>query len=74
MQVFVSVRYNLIGWNASASEVGALAVERWLFPRSERRPEYATWKAENIGALLTEQKAKGKLAAVRSMGRPPDTD
>ena len=58
----------------SASEVGALAVERWLFPRSERRPEYATWKAENIGALLTEQKAKGKLAAVRSMGRPPDTD
>jgi hypothetical protein len=49
----------------SASEVGALAVERWLLPRAGRRPEFAAWKTEAIGALLTAQKAKAKLAVVR---------
>lgn len=49
----------------SAADVAAMAVERWLLPRSERRPEYAAWQADNIGALLTEQKAKSKLAIVR---------
>lgn len=49
----------------SASEVGALAVDRWIVPRAGRRPEYAAWKAESIGTLLTAQKAKGKFAIIR---------
>jgi uncharacterized protein DUF4338 len=36
----------------SADDVSALAVERWMLPRSERRPEFKAWKRENIEALL----------------------
>lgn len=36
----------------SADEVSGLAVERWMLPRSERRPEFKAWKRENIEALL----------------------
>lgn len=36
----------------SADEVATLAVERWMLPRAERRPEFKGWKAENIAALL----------------------
>ena len=38
----------------SADDVSQLAVERWMLPRSERRPEFRLWKRENIEALLRE--------------------
>lgn len=40
----------------SAEEVARLAVERWMVPRSERMPEFRTWKRENIEALLDDQR------------------
>jgi hypothetical protein len=48
----------------SAEEVAHLAVERWMLPRSERRPEFKIWERENIAALLGDQRSKllGKLA------------
>jgi len=36
----------------SAQEVGRLAIERWMLPRSRRRPEYLAWKAEWVQQLL----------------------
>jgi Domain of unknown function (DUF4338) len=39
----------------TADEVAGLAVERWMLPRSERRPEFKTWKRENIKELLGDQ-------------------
>ncbi len=38
----------------SADDVSQLAVERWMLPRSERRPEFRLWKRENIESLLRE--------------------
>jgi uncharacterized protein DUF4338 len=40
----------------SAGDVASLAVERWMLPRSERRPEFKTWNRENIQALLGGQR------------------
>ncbi|MGE0626732.1 MAG: Druantia anti-phage system protein DruA [Hyphomicrobiaceae bacterium] len=45
----------------SASEVAALAVERWMLPRAERQPEYQSWSASAIALLVKEQRAKIKL-------------
>jgi Domain of unknown function (DUF4338) len=39
----------------SADEVASLAVERWMLPRSERRPEFKIWKRESIKELLGDQ-------------------
>jgi hypothetical protein len=36
----------------SAEDVASLAVERWMLPRSERRPEFKLWKRENIETLI----------------------
>jgi hypothetical protein len=38
----------------SADDVSQLAVERWMLPRSERRPEFRLWKRENIESLVRE--------------------
>ncbi len=48
----------------SADEVAHRAVERWMLPRSQRRPEFKAWKAENIAGLLGDQHGKllGKLS------------
>lgn len=43
----------------SAEDVANLAVERWMFPRSQRMPEFRTWKRENIEALLGDQRSEG---------------
>jgi len=40
----------------SADDVASLAVERWMLPRSERRPEFKAWNRENIQALLGDQR------------------
>jgi hypothetical protein len=49
----------------SAREVAALAVQRWIVPRSERRPEYRSWKASDVKALLGEQRKPLRLASSR---------
>ncbi|MEF2144172.1 MAG: Druantia anti-phage system protein DruA [Desulfovibrionaceae bacterium] len=36
----------------TAREVAELAVERWILPRSQRRPEYRAWTNENLLQLL----------------------
>ncbi len=36
----------------SAEDVARLAVERWMLPRSERRPEFKLWKREDIETLI----------------------
>ena len=46
----------------TAREVARLAIQRWIVPRSERRPEYRAWEASEMKALLTEQRAPIRLA------------
>lgn len=36
----------------SAREVAELAVERWILPRSQRRPEYRSWTRDDVLQLL----------------------
>jgi Domain of unknown function (DUF4338) len=48
-----------------ASDVGALAVERWLQGRALRRPEYLTWKASGIESLLHD---KSNIVALARTG------
>jgi hypothetical protein len=35
-------------------EIGQLAVQRWMLPRSERRPEYWNWSRSDLASLLSE--------------------
>ena len=42
----------------TADEVANLAVERWMLPRSQRRPEFKTWKRESIESLLGDQRSE----------------
>jgi len=39
----------------SAEEVAHLAVERWMLPRSQRRPDFKIWERNNIATLLGDQ-------------------
>jgi hypothetical protein len=39
----------------SAEEVAWLAMERWMLPRSQRRPEYRAWKADDLKSLLVDE-------------------
>ena len=41
------------------SEIGELATERWLLPRSQRRPEYRNWEKDNLIRLLSDQSITG---------------
>lgn len=36
----------------SAQKVAELAMERWIVPRSQRRPEFRTWSKEDLKCLL----------------------
>jgi hypothetical protein len=40
----------------SAEDVAQLAVERWMLPRSERRPEFKVWKRDGIASLISDQR------------------
>src|SRR5580704_16187635 len=42
----------------SAEEVANLAVERWMLPRSQRRPEFRAWTRESIEALLGNRRSE----------------
>lgn len=46
-----AVRANYRGLKTVA-EIGALARDRWLIPRAERRPEYKTWKRDQFHDLI----------------------
>lgn len=35
-------------------QVANLALDRWIVPRSDRRPEYRSWKREHVLSLLAE--------------------
>jgi len=50
----------------SAREVAQLAVERWMLPRAQRRPEYRVWKSTNLLAFLGDKRGKllSKLSSV----------
>lgn len=37
-------------------QVAQLALDRWLVPRSERRPEYRSWKREQVLSLLAKRR------------------
>ena len=37
----------------SARKVAELAMERWIVPRSQRRPEFRTWSKDDLQCLLT---------------------
>ncbi len=38
----------------SAAAIGGLAVNRWLLPRAQTRPEYLNWTREATWGQLTE--------------------
>jgi hypothetical protein len=42
----------------AVSEIGALARERWLVPRAERRPEYRDWTHEQFYRLVRLHRAR----------------
>lgn len=39
----------------SAQKVAELAMERWIVPRSQRRPEFRTWSRDDLQRLLTSR-------------------
>jgi len=39
-------------------EIGELALERWMLPRSVRRPEYRQWTTDNLAELFGSQHRK----------------
>jgi hypothetical protein len=45
----------------TVSEVGALAINRWLVPRAERRPEFRSWQRSQLNELLEDQRSTLKL-------------
>jgi hypothetical protein len=38
---------------ATAQEVANMALERWIVPRAQRRPEFAAWTTDDLRRLLT---------------------
>lgn len=48
-----------------ASEVADLAVQRWMIPRAERRPEYAHWTTNDLMELLGRQR---RVVPIRAIG------
>ncbi len=39
----------------SAKDIADIALQRWVIPRAERRPEFATWDRDNLSELLTNR-------------------
>ncbi len=48
-----------------ASEVAGLAVQRWMIPRAERRPEFAHWTTSDLMELLGNQR---RVVPIRAVG------
>jgi hypothetical protein len=49
----------------SVSEIADLAVDRWMIPRSERRPEYSAWTSDDLLDLFGDQTRKLKALQKR---------
>ena len=45
----------------SIREVAELAMERWMVPRSQRRPEFRTWTIDDLQHLLTNRATAWKI-------------
>jgi hypothetical protein len=43
-------------------EIGQLAVQRWMLPRSERMPEYRNWSRSDLVSLLIETPSRQLIA------------
>jgi hypothetical protein len=52
----------------TVAEIGALAIQRWVLPRSQRRPEYKLWDKRNISHLLQETVGSSLIANARLIG------
>ena len=44
-------------------EIGQLAVQRWMLPRSERMPEYRNWSRRDLASLLSEIPSRQLIAS-----------
>lgn len=49
----------------SAPDVAAMALNRWMLPRAERRDEYKEWKSDQLFTLLAPRMHNSKFAAAR---------
>lgn len=49
----------------NAREVADLALQRWIIPRSLRRPEFRSWKASDVEALFGERRAPLRIISVK---------
>lgn len=56
-----AVRANFQGLQ-SVAEIGAMARQRWVVPRAERRPEYKEWTLDQFRALVLPQRQKNSGA------------
>ena len=46
----------------TVKEIGRLAVQRWMLPRSERMPEYRNWSRRDLASLLSEVPSRQLIA------------
>ncbi len=46
----------------TVKEIGRLAVQRWILPRSERMPEYRNWSRRDLASLLSEIPSRQLIA------------
>src|SRR5262249_46687571 len=49
----------------SAAVVSRLALDRWILPRAERRPEFRFWRRDNLESLFVPSEKRS--AIVRSV-------
>jgi hypothetical protein len=52
----------------SAAEIAELAVNRWMLPRAERRPEFREWSSANLIELFGNQ-TRMLRSSIESAGR-----
>ncbi len=52
----------------SAKEVGKLALDRWIIRRSQSRPEFSTWKREDLRDLLMPHRPVKQFGTVYRTG------
>jgi hypothetical protein len=50
-------------------EIGQLAVQRWILPRSDRMPEYRMWSQSDLASLLSETPSR-QLIVKQGITRP----
>jgi hypothetical protein len=56
----------------TVAEISRMALERWIVPRAERRPEFRLWQRDNLKALLVPSERRSAAAgdfAVSAVGK-----